>query len=133
MRFLDPSGAATVHVLGGACALAVIWIAGPRKGKFPREGLATAMPGHNAPYVLFGCLLALVGWLAWNAAGAVLWMHAGLTVLAVSAVNTILAAAGALLRELWREGQRLRAGELLGQLTGETLDFGVLLGDLGLD
>jgi hypothetical protein len=43
------------------------------------------------------------------------------------------AAAGALLRECWREGQRLSAGELLWQLTGETLDFGVLLKDLGLD
>jgi hypothetical protein len=41
--------------------------------------------------------------------------------------------AGALLRELWREGQRLRAGELLRSLTGETLDFRVLLADLGLN
>jgi Amt family ammonium transporter len=49
--FLDGGGAATVHVLGGICALAVVWIAGPRKGKFPKEGLATAMPGHNAVYV----------------------------------------------------------------------------------
>ena len=68
--FLDPGGAASVHVLGGLSALAVVWIAGSRKGKFPREGLSTAMPGHNAVYVLFGCLLALVGWLAWNMAGA---------------------------------------------------------------
>ena len=43
--FLDGGGAATVHVLGGLCALAVVWIAGPRKGKFPKEGLSTAMPG----------------------------------------------------------------------------------------
>jgi hypothetical protein len=41
--------------------------------------------------------------------------------------------AGELLRGLWREGQRLRAGELLGELTGATLDFGVLLADLGLE
>ncbi len=40
--------------------------------------------------------------------------------------------AGALLRSLWREGQRLRAGELLGQLTGERLDFRVVLADLDL-
>ena len=62
--FLDPGGAASIHVLGGLSALAVIWIAGSRKGKFPKEGFSTAMPGHNAVYVLFGCLLALVGWLA---------------------------------------------------------------------
>jgi hypothetical protein len=40
--------------------------------------------------------------------------------------------AGTLLRTLWREGQRLRADELLSELTGETLDFRVLLDDLEL-
>jgi len=94
--FVDPGGAATVHVLGGLSALAVIWIAGPRKGKFPKEGFATALPGHNAVYILFGCLLALVGWLAWNVAGAILWLHAPLASLAVTAVNTLLSAAGAM-------------------------------------
>lgn len=94
--FLDGAGAATVHALGGLSALAVIWIAGPRKGKFPKEGLATAMPGHNAVYVLFGCLLALIGWAAWNSAGAILWLHAAPAGLPVVAINTLLAAAGAL-------------------------------------
>jgi Amt family ammonium transporter len=93
--FLDAGGAASVHVLGGLSALAVVWIAGPRKGKFPKEGLSTAMPGHNAVYILFGCLLALVGWLAWNLAGAILWLHAPLSSLSVTAINTILTAAGA--------------------------------------
>jgi len=74
----------------------VVWIAGPRKGKFPKEGLSTAMPGHNAVYILFGCLLALVGWVAWNLAGAILWLHAPLTSLTVTAINTLLSAAGAL-------------------------------------
>jgi Amt family ammonium transporter len=94
--FLDPGGAATIHALGGLSALALVWIAGPRRGKFPREGLSTAMPGHNAVYVLFGCLLALVGWLAWNAAGALLWLHAPLAALPGAAINTLLAASGAL-------------------------------------
>jgi Amt family ammonium transporter len=94
--FLDGGGAATVHTLGGLSALAVVWIAGPRRGKFPKEGLATAMPGHNAVYVLFGCLLALVGWLAWNAAGALLWLHAAPSALAGTAINTVLMASAAL-------------------------------------
>jgi Amt family ammonium transporter len=94
--FLDPGGAAAVHVLGGLSALAVVWIAGPRRGKFPKEGLSTAMPGHNAVYVLFGCFVALVGWLAWNAAGAILWLQAPLASLPVTALNTILAACAAL-------------------------------------
>jgi Amt family ammonium transporter len=94
---LDGGGAATVHALGGLAALALAWIAGPRRGKFPKEGLSTAMPGHNAIYVLFGCLLALVGWLAWNAAGAVIWLHAPLVELPGTAINTLLSAATALL------------------------------------
>ncbi len=40
--------------------------------------------------------------------------------------------AGEVLRALWRDGQRLDAEELLKELTGEPLDFGVVLADLGL-
>ncbi len=94
--FLDAGGASAVHVLGGLSALAVVWIVGPRKGKFPREGLSTAMPGHHAVFVLFGCLLALVGWLAWNMAGALLWMNAAPAALPVIAIDTLLSAAGAI-------------------------------------
>jgi hypothetical protein len=39
--------------------------------------------------------------------------------------------AGRVLQALWRDGQRLDADELLGNLTGERLDFGVVLADLG--
>lgn len=94
--FLDGGGAAPIHALGGLSALAMVWIAGPRKGKFPREGLSTAMPGHNVVYVLLGCLIALVGWLAWNMAGALLWLNAAPSGLVVVAVNTVLSAAAAL-------------------------------------
>jgi Amt family ammonium transporter len=94
--FLDGGGAATVYMLGGLGALAVVWIAGPRRGKFPREGLSTALPGHNAVYVLFGCLLALVGWLAWNVAGAVIFLHANILALPLTAVNTLLSASAGL-------------------------------------
>jgi ammonium transporter, Amt family len=94
--FLDIGGAAAVHTLGGITALVIVWIAGPRRGKFPKEGLSTAMPGHSAVYVLFGCLLAFIGWLAWNAAGALLWLHAPFAVLPVTAVNTLLSASGSL-------------------------------------
>ena len=93
---LDGGGAAAIHGLGGVSALALVWIAGPRKGKFPREGLSTAMPGHNVIYVLLGCLIALVGWLAWNMAGSLLWLNAAPAALVGTAVNTLLSAAAAL-------------------------------------
>ncbi len=94
--FIDGAGAASVHAVGGLSALAVVWIAGARRGKFPKEGLATAMPGHNAVYILFGCMLALVGWLAWNVAGAILWLHIAPSGLVVTAINTVLSASAAL-------------------------------------
>lgn len=95
--FVDPAGAASIHVLGGLAALALVWIAGPRRGKFPQGGFATAMPGHNAVYILFGCMLSLAGWLAFNLAGAILWMHAPLRTLPGAAVNTLLSASAAVL------------------------------------
>jgi Amt family ammonium transporter len=78
-------------------ALAVAWVAGPRKGKFPQGGFATAMPGHNAVYILFGCLLALAGGMAFNVAGAILWVKAPLAALPVTAINTLLTASGAVM------------------------------------
>ena len=40
--------------------------------------------------------------------------------------------AGETLRGLWSGGQRLDADELLAEITGEELDFGAMLGELGL-
>ena len=94
--FLDAGGAGSIQVLGGLSALAVVWILGPRRGKFPKEGLATAMPGHNVVYILFGCLIALVGWLAFNSAGAMIWLDAAPTQLPRIEINTLLSAAAAL-------------------------------------
>jgi len=94
--FFDGGGVAAIHALGGVAALAVVWIAGPRQGKFPREGLSTAMPGHNVVYALLGCLIALVGWLAWNMAGSLLWLNTPPSGLVVTAVNTVLSATAAL-------------------------------------
>jgi Amt family ammonium transporter len=41
-------------------------------------------------------MLALVGWLAWNMAGSMLWLNAAPTSLVITAINTLLSAAGAL-------------------------------------
>jgi len=93
--FVDAGGAGSIQVLGGLTALSIAWILGPRKGKFSQEGMPNAIPGHNAVLVLLGCLLALMGWLGLNSAGALLFAGGtpGGTVLI--AINTILAAASA--------------------------------------
>ena len=67
--FID-GGVATIQVVGGLNALCIAWIVGPRQGKFTVEGIPTAMPGHNAALVLFGCALALVGWFGLTTAPA---------------------------------------------------------------
>jgi Amt family ammonium transporter len=95
--FLDAGNAATVHVLGGVMALCVVWLAGPRRGKFPRQGISTAIPGHNVIYVLFGCLVCLAGWVGWNSASALVTMGAPPEAIMVTAANTVLSAAAAVL------------------------------------
>ncbi len=93
--FVDPGGASTIHAMGGLSALCVAWILGPRRGKYSPDGMAPAMPGHNAVLVLFGCLLALVGWIGLNCSGAILYtgIQPGSAVLIT--INTVLSAAAA--------------------------------------
>jgi Amt family ammonium transporter len=98
--FLDAGGSGCIQAVGGLTALAVTWILGPRRGKYPMHGMPAAIPGHDASIVLFGCFPTLVGWLGLNAAGAMLFAGAesGRTVLI--AVNTTLSAAAGLLAAL---------------------------------
>jgi Amt family ammonium transporter len=95
--FVDAGGSSSIQALGGLTALAMTWILGPRRGKFSHEGMPAAIPGHNLPFVLFGCMLALLGWLGLNAAGAILFTGAEPGVIPSIGINTTLSAASALL------------------------------------
>jgi len=95
--FLDVGGAGTIQVVGGLTALAVTWILGPRRGKYSADGMAPAIPGHNAVLVLFGCVLALVGWIGLNSAGAILFTGGEPSGAALIAINTMLAASASAL------------------------------------
>jgi len=90
--FLDVGGAGTIQVVGGLTALAVTWILGPRRGKYSADGMAPAIPGHNSVFVLFGCLLALIGWIGLNSAGAILFTGSNASGAALIAINSFLAA-----------------------------------------
>jgi Amt family ammonium transporter len=74
--FTDPGGAGVIHVVGGFAAVSVAWITGPRRGKFADDGMPAAIPGHNIVLVMFGCLLALVGWIGLDSAGSMLFYGA---------------------------------------------------------
>ena len=93
--FLDAGGSGTIHTLGGLTALSIAWIVGPRRGKYAPDGMPAAIPGHNTVMVLFACLLALLGWLGLNSAGAMLFTGAAPERLPLIAINTLLAAASA--------------------------------------
>ncbi len=95
--FLDAGGAGSIHTLGGLTALSVTWILGPRRGKYDPNGMPAAIPGHNAVIVLFACFLALIGWIGLNCAGAMLFGGAEPGRVVLIAVNTLLAAASAIL------------------------------------
>jgi Amt family ammonium transporter len=93
--FLDAGGSGTIQTVGGLTALSMAWLLGPRHGKYTHDGLPTAIPGHNGVLVMLGCMLSLVGWIALNGAGAVLYY--GVPRIPVIAINTILSACTAAL------------------------------------
>jgi ammonium transporter, Amt family len=95
--FVDVAGAGSIHAVGGLTALAMAWILRPRRGKFAQEGTPTAIPGHNAVFVLFGCLLALLGWLGLNTAGAILFAGVEAGRVPLVGINTMLSAGSATL------------------------------------
>jgi Amt family ammonium transporter len=95
--FVDVGGASTIQVMGGLSALSMAWILGPRRGKYASEGGPSAIPAHNVVQVLIGCLLAWVGWLGLNSAGAILFNRCEPSAVVLIAVNTTLSAAASVL------------------------------------
>jgi Amt family ammonium transporter len=95
--FVDAGGGSTVQAVGGLTALAMVWILGPRQGRYAAEHMPTAFPGHNIIYVLLGCLLAWVGWLGLNAAGTIIFAGADATRVGAVLVNTTLSASASIL------------------------------------
>jgi ammonium transporter, Amt family len=92
--FVDAGGAGVIQVVGGLMALAVAWITGSRRGKYADDGMAAAIPGHNIVLVLFGCVLALVGWIGLDCAVSVLFYGAGLPQVVGVVINAMLSASG---------------------------------------
>ena len=94
--FLD-GGSGFINVTGGLTALSIAWLLGPRHGKYSSNGVAAAIPAHNAVYVLFGCMLAWVGWIGLNSAGAMLYAGSRPEQSVLVVINTTFSAAAAAL------------------------------------
>jgi Amt family ammonium transporter len=127
--FVDVGGAGCIQATGGLTALAMAWIIGPRRGRFTTDGIPTAMPGHNSVIVLFGCLLALVGFLGLNSAGAVLFAARTPAQTVLVDVNTTLAAAAAALAAL--ATTRIRFGRPDASLTANGWVTGLVASSAG--
>ncbi|HEY5211664.1 MAG TPA: hypothetical protein VIJ38_01430 [Acidobacteriaceae bacterium] len=91
--FADTGGAAVLQVVGGLTALSIAWILGPRQGKYA-DDTAAAIPGHNIVLVLFGCLLALIGWIGLESAASMLFYGLNSVQIIVIAINAMLCASG---------------------------------------
>jgi len=98
--FVDAGGAGVIQVVGGLMAVSVAWILGPRKGKFMADGMPSAIPGHNIVQVLYGCLLALVGWIGLDSAASILFCGAGPQQVVWVVINAVLSASGGCLASL---------------------------------
>lgn len=96
-EFLDPGGSGVINVTGGLTALAIAWLLGPRRGKYSDQGLPAAIPAHNAVFVLFGCMLAWIGWLGLDSAGAMLYAANPPERSVLVVINTTLSACAAAL------------------------------------
>ena len=94
-NFLDAGGSGFINATAGLAALAIAWILGPRRGKYSPQGMPAAIPAHNAVFVLFGCMLAWVGWLGLNSAGALVYAGMPPEKSALVVINTTFAAAAA--------------------------------------
>jgi Amt family ammonium transporter len=93
--FVDCGGAGAIQAVGGLSALSIAWILGPRRGKFSQDGMPTAIPGHNAVLIVFGCFLGWLGWMGLDAAGALLFAHAVPGQAVLAAMNATLGATAA--------------------------------------
>ena len=90
--FLDAGGAGVIQTTGGLTALSVAWILGPRRGKYSGDGMATAIPGHNIVLVLFGCILALIGWIGLESAASMLFYAVAPGQIVAVILNAVLSA-----------------------------------------
>jgi Amt family ammonium transporter len=95
--FVDAGGSGVIQATGGLTALSIAWLLGPRRGKYSSNGMPAAIPAHNGVYVVFGCMLAWVGWLGLNSAGAILYAGLPAESSVLVAINTTFSAMAAAL------------------------------------
>lgn len=90
---VDFAGSGVVHTTGGAVGLAIAIVLGPRLGRFNEDGTANAIPGHDIPMGVLGTIILFFGWFGFNPGSALGIQGIFMNLVAVAAVNTLLAGA----------------------------------------
>ncbi len=62
----DLAGSTVIHSTGGWALLAAIFIMGPRRGRFKKNGAIQVIPASNIPLVTLGAFLLWIGWFGFN-------------------------------------------------------------------
>ena len=70
MGLHDFAGSCAIHMVGGFSALIGAWMEGPRLGKYNKDGIPNAIPGHNVVIGALGCFILWFGWYGFNGAAA---------------------------------------------------------------
>jgi Amt family ammonium transporter len=94
LGFYDFAGSTLVHACGGAAALVMAFLLGPRKDKYTLTGAIKPIPGHSMPLAAVGVFLLWFGWYGFNG-GSVLSADPNLVSL-VFVTTSLAAAAGAI-------------------------------------
>jgi ammonium transporter, Amt family len=69
-RFHDFAGSVVVHAMGGWIALPAVLLLGARRGRYTKDGMVSAHPPSNIPFLALGAWILTVGWFGFNVMSA---------------------------------------------------------------
>lgn len=95
-KFHDFAGSVVVHAVGGWIALPAVYFLGARRGRYTKEGMVSAHPPSNIPFLALGAWILTVGWFGFNVMSAQLIE----SVSGLVAVNSLMAMVGGTLAAL---------------------------------
>jgi Amt family ammonium transporter len=94
--FHDFAGSVVVHAVGGWIALPAVLLLGARRGRYTKDGMVSAHPPSNIPFLALGAWILTVGWFGFNVMSAqLIEVVSGLV-----AVNSLMAMVGGTLAAL---------------------------------
>jgi len=117
--FQDFAGSGVVHLAGATAALTGVWLLGPRRGKYDRQGRPQAIPGANLPLATLGTFVLWLGWFGFNGGSQLAIANiADANAVARIFVNTNAAATGGVLAALALAKLRFGKADLTMALNG---------------